>query len=114
MARCMFPCKPIISPAQDASAAGATTGPCRPSRSRPFAGLAIRRSSSRLAAGSAIIPPSGRVHRKETSPPGFRVGIGYDTHRLAPGGPLRLGGLTIPHDKSSVGHSDADVLLHAL
>jgi 2-C-methyl-D-erythritol 2,4-cyclodiphosphate synthase len=44
----------------------------------------------------------------------FRVGIGHDTHRLAPGGPLRLGGVDIPHDHGSVGHSDADVLLHAL
>jgi 2-C-methyl-D-erythritol 2,4-cyclodiphosphate synthase len=46
--------------------------------------------------------------------PGFRVGIGHDTHRLAPGGPLRLGGVEIPHDKHLVGHSDADVLLHAV
>jgi 2-C-methyl-D-erythritol 2,4-cyclodiphosphate synthase len=43
-----------------------------------------------------------------------RVGIGHDTHRLEPGGPLRLGGIEIPHDKSLVGHSDADVLLHAV
>lgn len=44
----------------------------------------------------------------------MRVGIGHDTHRLAAGGPLRLGGLDIPHDKHAVGHSDADVLLHAI
>jgi 2-C-methyl-D-erythritol 2,4-cyclodiphosphate synthase len=44
----------------------------------------------------------------------FRVGIGHDTHRLASGGPLRLGGIDIPHDQRSVGHSDADVLLHAI
>ncbi|HEV3022153.1 MAG TPA: 2-C-methyl-D-erythritol 2,4-cyclodiphosphate synthase [Pirellulales bacterium] len=43
-----------------------------------------------------------------------RVGIGHDTHRLTPGGPLRLGGVDIPHDRESVGHSDADVLLHAV
>jgi 2-C-methyl-D-erythritol 2,4-cyclodiphosphate synthase len=43
-----------------------------------------------------------------------RVGIGHDTHRLRPGGPLRLGGVDIPHDKELVGHSDADVLLHAV
>ncbi len=43
-----------------------------------------------------------------------RVGIGHDTHRLAPGGPLRLGGIDIPHDRQAVGHSDADVLLHAV
>ena len=44
----------------------------------------------------------------------FRVGIGHDTHRLAEGGPLRIGGIDIPHDKHAVGHSDADVLLHAV
>ena len=43
-----------------------------------------------------------------------RVGIGHDTHRLAEGGPLRLGGVEIPHDRHLVGHSDADVLLHAV
>jgi 2-C-methyl-D-erythritol 2,4-cyclodiphosphate synthase len=44
----------------------------------------------------------------------MRVGIGHDTHRLAAGGPLRLGGIDIPHDKHAIGHSDADVLLHAI
>jgi len=44
----------------------------------------------------------------------FRIGLGHDTHRLEPGGPLILGGLTIDHDRRAVGHSDADVLLHAI
>jgi 2-C-methyl-D-erythritol 2,4-cyclodiphosphate synthase len=44
----------------------------------------------------------------------LRVGIGHDTHRLQPGGPLRLGGVSVPHDQAAVGHSDADVLLHAV
>lgn len=44
----------------------------------------------------------------------MRVGIGHDTHRLGDGGPLRLGGVEIPHDRHLIGHSDADVLLHAL
>ena len=44
----------------------------------------------------------------------LRIGIGHDTHRLQPGGPLRLGGIDVPHDKESVGHSDADALLHAV
>jgi 2-C-methyl-D-erythritol 2,4-cyclodiphosphate synthase len=43
-----------------------------------------------------------------------RIGIGHDTHRLTPGGPLRLGGIDVPHDRQAVGHSDADVLLHAI
>lgn len=44
----------------------------------------------------------------------MRIGIGHDTHRLQPGGPLRLGGVDVPHDGELVGHSDADVLLHAV
>ncbi len=44
----------------------------------------------------------------------LRIGIGHDTHRLEAGGPLILGGVTVPHDQAAVGHSDADVLLHAL
>jgi 2-C-methyl-D-erythritol 2,4-cyclodiphosphate synthase len=44
----------------------------------------------------------------------LRVGIGHDTHRVGSGGPLRLGGLDIPWDRSLIGHSDADVLLHAI
>jgi 2-C-methyl-D-erythritol 2,4-cyclodiphosphate synthase len=44
----------------------------------------------------------------------LRVGIGHDTHRLSPGGPLKLGGVFIPHEQQAIGHSDADVLLHAI
>jgi 2-C-methyl-D-erythritol 2,4-cyclodiphosphate synthase len=40
--------------------------------------------------------------------------LGEDSHRLADGGPLLLGGLRIEHDKHAVGHSDADALLHAI
>ncbi|HEY2882485.1 MAG TPA: 2-C-methyl-D-erythritol 2,4-cyclodiphosphate synthase [Pirellulales bacterium] len=46
--------------------------------------------------------------------PQIRVGIGHDTHRLAPGGPLHLGGISVPNDRHAVGHSDADALLHAV
>lgn len=44
----------------------------------------------------------------------MRIGIGYDIHRLVPGRPLILGGVPIPHDAGLEGHSDADVLLHAI
>ena len=47
-------------------------------------------------------------------PPESRVGIGYDSHRLATGRRLVLGGVEIPFDKGLAGHSDADVLLHAI
>lgn len=46
--------------------------------------------------------------------PEIRTGIGYDSHRLVEGRPLILGGVTIPHTKGLDGHSDADVLLHAV
>lgn len=42
------------------------------------------------------------------------VGIGYDIHRLVEGRPLVLGGITIPADRGLLGHSDADVLTHAI
>jgi len=44
----------------------------------------------------------------------MRVGLGYDIHRLADGRPLVLGGIAIPHPKGLSGHSDADVVLHAV
>lgn len=44
----------------------------------------------------------------------MRIGQGFDTHALAPGRPLRLGGIEVAHDKGLVGHSDGDVLLHAV
>lgn len=44
----------------------------------------------------------------------IRIGTGYDVHRLAEGLPLWLGGVQVPHTHGLVGHSDADVLLHAI
>jgi 2-C-methyl-D-erythritol 2,4-cyclodiphosphate synthase len=44
----------------------------------------------------------------------IRIGFGYDVHRLEPGLPLFLGGVQIPHEQGALGHSDADVLLHAI
>jgi 2-C-methyl-D-erythritol 2,4-cyclodiphosphate synthase len=46
--------------------------------------------------------------------PAVRIGIGYDSHRFAPGGPMVLGGCSIPSDVSLVGHSDGDAIAHAL
>ncbi|NNL65620.1 MAG: 2-C-methyl-D-erythritol 2,4-cyclodiphosphate synthase [Myxococcales bacterium] len=43
-----------------------------------------------------------------------RIGQGVDAHRLVAGRPLRLGGVSVPHDKGLEGHSDGDVLLHAI
>ena len=44
----------------------------------------------------------------------MRVGLGYDAHRLVAGRPLILGGVEIPHAQGLLGHSDADVLSHAI
>jgi 2-C-methyl-D-erythritol 2,4-cyclodiphosphate synthase len=44
----------------------------------------------------------------------FRVGTGYDAHKLVAGRPFILGGVTVPHEKGLLGHSDADALCHAV
>ncbi len=44
----------------------------------------------------------------------MRIGYGWDSHEFKPGVPLRIGGLAIEHDKGLAGHSDGDVLLHAI
>lgn len=46
--------------------------------------------------------------------PEYRCGIGYDVHRLASGRKLILGGVHVPYDRGLLGHSDADVLVHAI
>jgi 2-C-methyl-D-erythritol 4-phosphate cytidylyltransferase/2-C-methyl-D-erythritol 2,4-cyclodiphosphate synthase len=53
-------------------------------------------------------------HRAEAARTGPRVGFGYDVHAFAAGRDLWLGGVIVPHDKGLAGHSDADVVLHAL
>ncbi len=52
--------------------------------------------------------------RGETPGSSFRIGQGYDVHRLAEGRPLILGGVKVPFDRGLAGHSDADVLSHAV
>ena len=44
----------------------------------------------------------------------FRIGEGWDVHALVPGRPLIIGGVRVPHETGLLGHSDADVLLHAI
>jgi 2-C-methyl-D-erythritol 2,4-cyclodiphosphate synthase len=48
------------------------------------------------------------------SMPPYRIGQGYDCHALVPSRPLIIGGVKIPHPTGLLGHSDADVLLHAI
>lgn len=49
-----------------------------------------------------------------SAPPPFRIGHGWDTHRIETGRPLIIGGVTIPAEFGLAGHSDADILLHAI
>ena len=44
----------------------------------------------------------------------MRIGYGWDSHEFRPGVPLKIGGVLVPHDQGLAGHSDGDVLLHAL
>lgn len=63
------------------------------------------------------LPPVATIHHScelLTRDPCMRVGIGHDTHRLAVGRPLLLGGVRVPHGRGLAGHSDADVVLHAV
>lgn len=80
------------------------------------------------AAGGTVVPvPGDEGNIKITVPddlrmafgllrenPDFRIGLGGDAHRLVPGRALWLGGVRIEHDKGLLGHSDGDVLLHAV
>lgn len=60
--------------------------------------------------------PDGLNDNNLVQPPtgGPRVGLGYDVHRLVPDRELWLGGVRIPHERGLLGHSDADVLIHAI
>jgi len=48
------------------------------------------------------------------SKPAVRIGYGFDSHEFRPGIPLKIGGITLAHEKGLGGHSDGDVLLHAV
>jgi 2-C-methyl-D-erythritol 2,4-cyclodiphosphate synthase len=52
--------------------------------------------------------------RKRAAKVTMRMGVGYDSHRFGPGNAVRLGGVSIPHDHALSGHSDADVVAHAV
>ena len=80
----------------------------------------------RVSGEEAVVAEDVEAHRRRSAPhtiifggipslPGAtRSGIGYDSHRFAPGGPLILGGVEIPSDVRLVGHSDGDAVAHAV
>ena len=67
-----------------------------------------------LNLAKAILMESQFDQTVQVSGNDFKTGYGYDAHRLVSGRPLILGGVTVPYDKGLEGHSDADVLTHAL
>jgi 2-C-methyl-D-erythritol 2,4-cyclodiphosphate synthase len=52
--------------------------------------------------------------QRPTTSPSTRIGFGFDSHEFRPGIPLKIGGIALAHDKGLGGHSDGDVLLHAI
>ena len=85
----------------------------RPTRHRTVRGLTKAEGSGRVSrtteASRTRIPKS-----QFPVPDSYRLGIGNDLHRLAAGRRLMLGGVMIPFESGSVGHSDGDVLIHAI
>ena len=59
-------------------------------------------------------PPTARTAAVPPNHTSFRTGIGYDSHRFGPGGPMVLGGVEVPGDVELVGHSDGDAVAHAV
>jgi len=58
--------------------------------------------------------PTTNDHRATAAQPTIRIGYGFDSHEFRAGIPLKIGGITLQHDKGLGGHSDGDVLLHAI
>lgn len=91
--------------------------------SNPTSAFGIRSKSKRLsqplpvvvsAASTAVeAQPQVTANASSKSLP-FRVGHGFDLHRLEPGYPLIIGGINIPHERGCEAHSDGDVLLHCV
>lgn len=80
---------------------------------RPESGFGFRRVYA-LRVLCYFLAGHRREKEKEMITPGLSTGIGFDFHRLVEGRDLVLGGVKIPHEKGLLGHSDADVLLHAV
>jgi len=76
------------------------------------ASLAMTRESAGLS--SAMSPATSPTTVAGAAGARFRIGQGWDVHALVPGRALLIGGVTVPFDRGLLGHSDADVLLHAI
>ncbi|XP_044485815.1 2-C-methyl-D-erythritol 2,4-cyclodiphosphate synthase, chloroplastic [Mangifera indica] len=80
--------------------------------SKRFSVSATATASTSSSVGVTDSPTS--VHSSKSKSLPFRVGHGFDLHRLEPGYPLIIGGINIPHDRGCEAHSDGDVLLHCV
>ncbi|KAF7846765.1 hypothetical protein BT93_L3776 [Corymbia citriodora subsp. variegata] len=83
---------------------------------RPTSAPALRATASPLVVAAVSTAVSGAPPASAAPPKTlpFRVGHGFDLHRLEPGYPLIIGGIDIPHDRGCEAHSDGDVLLHCV
>ncbi|GLU05853.1 hypothetical protein SLE2022_229300 [Rubroshorea leprosula] len=86
----------------------------RTSSGRQKPSSAFVRATLSSAATTAVQPNEPTTYRKSSKTLPFRVGHGFDLHRLEPGYPLIIGGIDIPHDRGCEAHSDGDVLLHCV
>lgn len=68
----------------------------------------------KLTTAEDIVTAEGILRKRGIGGVGMRIGTGFDTHRLTEGRPLIIGGVNIPYEKGLAGHSDADVLIHAV
>jgi 2-C-methyl-D-erythritol 2,4-cyclodiphosphate synthase len=75
---------------------------------------AVLASRAPAASPRAASAPGSRAGAVRGAIATVRVGIGYDSHRFAPGGPMRLGGIDLPGDEHLAGHSDGDAVAHAI
>ncbi|KAL4324815.1 hypothetical protein GQ457_11G024430 [Hibiscus cannabinus] len=86
-----------------------------PNTTRPHGNKLVPSSSSGFAVGATSVAVDGRTSSANPSKSlPFRVGHGFDLHRLEPGYPLIIGGINIPHERGCEAHSDGDVLLHCI
>ncbi|XP_010418436.1 PREDICTED: 2-C-methyl-D-erythritol 2,4-cyclodiphosphate synthase, chloroplastic [Camelina sativa] len=81
---------------------------------RPEKSLSLSCRPSISASSAVGVNDEPVTSKKSTKTLPFRVGHGFDLHRLEPGYPLIIGGIDIPHDRGCEAHSDGDVLLHCV
>src|SRR5262249_30971041 len=101
-------------PTPSRSPSSSSTCASRTSRSRRRSATAPERPDSRCQRSAFPGIVTSRSSPRALGGAVMRVGIGHDTHRLAEGRPLLLGGFRVEHTRGLVGHSDADVVLHAV